>query len=1148
MAHTERENDVADLVARVVEEYFERLRRGEHPQLEEFVEQYPEISDLLRTVIPGLQAAEQSPDSKISEEQPKQLGDFRILRQIGRGGMGIVYEAEQISMQRRVALKVLPLAGLVDELKIRRFQNEVRAVAALDHPNIVSVFMVGEERGVHYFAMQLIRGRSLSEVISSLRHVRDEGKEFDGSSISQITKMGRVEGAAEADRTAAIETDFAGADSHFESGAKTAGTFAKSNSSTIPHSSRREYYRSVAALGIQAATALQHAHDEGIIHRDIKPANLLLDSSAKLYVTDFGLARVESDAGVTMTGDLVGTLRYMSPEQALAKKVVIDHRADVYSLAATLYELLTLRPAYVAEDRQQLLKQIAFDEPALLRRIDRDIPAELETIVHKAMAKDMDQRYSSAQELADDLRSHLENRPIQAKPPTTSEVINKWTRRNPILTWATIVTLTLVTATLAPSTYFIANERNIARKAERDARQISETRRQELYAAHVNLAQQSWIDGDIEQAQHLLAIQRPAPNQTDLRGFEWRYLWRLCRDESRFTLAKLPNSNVNWSDVSISADGRKLAAVEGKMVKVWDFDSRSELATITAHTKKVAGLDFSPISPSLLATVDVVGTIMLWDLTADSPPSILAEDTSSTVTGAGGDIAFSLDGSHLASSSQDGMVRMWEVDTKRLVWSELGHGEPGHGKDAPALCVTFSPDGTLLASGGGDAKIKLWNSSTGARVGPPLEGHNDWVESLDFSPNGRLLASSSWDSRVLLWDLHDLSEPSTWKARPALLGHKGVVTPVVFSPDGKTLVSGGSDATIRSWSIETSKQIGILRGHTQGLSALTYTPDGHSLVSASTSVKVWDAPPHRSNNVITGDGGWVNSIAISPDGKLLVTLDSDTLALKLWNIPSRSALADLLGHTGVPRALAISPDGKFLASGGDDQTVRVWDLSTHESIVFPCGFGIGELSFSSDGTVLGAAGEGLKFWNMKSESETELLHGDTSTTKHLAFSPCGKWLATASEDRVFIWDAINGKEVTQFRDGIALIFSVAFSNDGRLIAVGKNDGSITLFDVANRKSQRLQGHSGWVLQVAFTPDSKTLASASVDSTVKLWNVVTGQSALTVHHVGPVAGVVFSNDGNLMVTSDAHATARLWPAASLSEADASSRTRATDRVR
>ncbi len=235
----------------------------------------------------------------------------------------------------------------------------------------------------------------MSDVISSLRHVRDEGKEFDGSTVSQVTSRGVIDNGSEADADATRVTNVAQAASHDEPAAETVDAFAKTtNSSSIPHSTRREYFRSVASLGIQAATALQHAHDQGVVHRDIKPANLLLDSSAKLYVTDFGLARVESDVGVTMTGDLVGTLRYMAPEQALAKRVVVDHRADVYSLGVTLYELLTLRPAYVAEDRQQLLKQIAFEDPTMLRRIDREIPAELETIVHKAMSKDMDHRYA----------------------------------------------------------------------------------------------------------------------------------------------------------------------------------------------------------------------------------------------------------------------------------------------------------------------------------------------------------------------------------------------------------------------------------------------------------------------------------------------------------------------------------------------------------------------------------------------------------------------------------------------------------------------------------------------------------------------------------------------------------------------------------
>ncbi len=333
MAQTSGGDHVEDLVGRVVEEYLQSLERGERPQLEEFVEHYPEIGDVLKTVIPAFEPTAQSFDTSANHfgigERHKKLGDFRLLRQIGRGGMGIVYQAEQISMQRQVALKVLPLAGLVDEHKIQRFQNEVRAVATLDHPNIVQIYMVGEERGVHYFAMQLIRGRSLAAIISSLRRFRDEGEGLEGSSIRRVTSSvgpcddvdGNEASGAELAATMPFDNGDVRSDIRSTQSPAINETVVNANDSTIPHTSRRDYFRSVTALGIQAALALQHAHDLGIIHRDIKPANLLLDSSAKLYVTDFGLARIKAGTGVTMTGDLIGTLQYMAPEQALAKRV-----------------------------------------------------------------------------------------------------------------------------------------------------------------------------------------------------------------------------------------------------------------------------------------------------------------------------------------------------------------------------------------------------------------------------------------------------------------------------------------------------------------------------------------------------------------------------------------------------------------------------------------------------------------------------------------------------------------------------------------------------------------------------------------------------------------------------------------------------------
>ena len=676
--HPNSEDEADDLVAHVVEEYFQRLKRGEQPRLEEFVEKYPAISDLLRTVIPGLQAAEQSPDGKVSFEQHRQLGDFRILRQIGRGGMGIVYEAEQVSMNRRVALKVLPLAGLVDELKIRRFQNEVRAVAALNHPNIVPVYFVGEECGVHYYAMQLIRGRSLSEVISSLRHVRDEGKEFDGSSINQVTSLGRVDDVAEAGLVTAMES--VGANADREASAESVDTFAKADSSTIPHSSRREYYRSVAALGIQAATALQHAHDEGVIHRDIKPANLLLDSASKLYVTDFGLARIESDAGVTMTGDLIGTLRYMAPEQALANRVVIDHRADIYSLAATLYELLTLRPAYLADDRQQLLKQIAFEEPAPLRRIDRDIPAELETIVHKAMSKDLDQRYASAQELADDLRSHLENRPIQAKPPTTSEKISKWTRRNPILTWSAIITLVLVTGTLAVSTLLIADQRNMARKARDESIAQARELARRNYLLHVANANAALLDGKYLRAEAELDDCLP-----EQRGWEWHYLVERIRATFPLTL---PGSE----QPIFTRDGKRLIAIgfygtpERHKVKTWNLES-GKVVNELRHDSNLTHHALS-VDEQRIAAGDEHGNVIVWDAQSGKklwPPVKIHEGL---IDG----LAFSPDGRLIASGGSDGMLVVIDANSGHEKF-RLGRFKGWTRK------VMFSPDGHWIAIG-----------------------------------------------------------------------------------------------------------------------------------------------------------------------------------------------------------------------------------------------------------------------------------------------------------------------------------------------------------------------------------------------------------------------------------------------------------------
>jgi serine/threonine protein kinase/tetratricopeptide (TPR) repeat protein len=402
---SERERRLGEVLAALLE----AQERGERPDRDEWLARHPEFAaelaeffdsaDRLESVATPLREAVAPPRG---DELPfalpgdhGRLGDFRILREVGRGGMGVVYEAEQISLGRRVALKVLPFAATLDPRQLQRFHNEARAAAGLHHTNIVPVHAVGSERGVHYYAMQFIDGRTLAELIAQQR----------GEIVAQVPTMAEAAAASATTAPAAAQA-----------------------TSAAPRD--RAYFRRVAEWGVQAAEALDCAHAVGVVHRDVKPANLMVDTAGRLWVTDFGLAQVQSDSRLTMTGDLVGTLRYMSPEQALAKRVVVDHRTDVYSLGATLYELLTLRPAYGGSDRQELLRQIAFEEPSRLRRWGKAIPAELETIVLKAMEKNPQERYATAKDLADDLRHWLEDRPIRARRPTPARRLIKLARRH----------------------------------------------------------------------------------------------------------------------------------------------------------------------------------------------------------------------------------------------------------------------------------------------------------------------------------------------------------------------------------------------------------------------------------------------------------------------------------------------------------------------------------------------------------------------------------------------------------------------------------------------------------------------------------------------------------------------------------------------
>jgi tetratricopeptide (TPR) repeat protein/tRNA A-37 threonylcarbamoyl transferase component Bud32 len=442
----------ADLLGRLADEFLERYRRGERPPVTEYTGRHPELADQIRELFPALVLMEDvRPGPQPAEPPPgadgplRRLGEYRIVRPIGRGGMGVVYEAEQESLGRRVALKVLPPGALGDARHVERFQREARAAARLHHTNIVPVFGVGEENGTYYYVMQYIEGRPLDEVVRELRRLREvaergaaqpedcaaEARRPSSAWLARSLWQGRspapsrppVPGVADPDATEPPE------------GAGRAGTApgpdatppGGTSSSALLSDPERPYANSVAHVGVQAAEALEYAAGQGVLHRDVKPSNLLLDVWGTVWLTDFGLAKASGTPELTRSGDLLGTLRYMAPERFQGRA---DVRSDVYALGLTLYELLALRPAFGGQDPAELLRHITTAEPVRLDRVNPHLPRDLVTIVHKAMAKDPGERYPTAGALAEDLRRFLDDRSIVARRASLPEQAWRWCRRN----------------------------------------------------------------------------------------------------------------------------------------------------------------------------------------------------------------------------------------------------------------------------------------------------------------------------------------------------------------------------------------------------------------------------------------------------------------------------------------------------------------------------------------------------------------------------------------------------------------------------------------------------------------------------------------------------------------------------------------------
>jgi WD40 repeat protein/serine/threonine protein kinase len=1148
-----RDRDPLDQMA---EEFVARHRRGEHPPLSEFIGRHPELADQIRDLFPALvvmerlKPADHDATGNFVAEPPGQgpgtcerLGEYRILREVGRGGMGVVYEAIQESLGRHVALKVLPLNGRIDSVQMERFQLEARSAARLHHTHIVPVYGVGEHHGVHFYAMQFIHGCGLDSVINDLRRLRrgapaDEPEPAGLATVANATSSRAAAGLLLTGQVSRPRP--AGADEGRPSPRPV-------ESSALSGRSDPGYFRSVARIGMQVAEALAHAHGQGILHRDIKPSNLMLDAEGEIWITDFGLAKVEGSDGLTRTGDIVGTLRYMAPERFEGWS---DPRSDVYGLGMTLYELLTLRPAHEAATRARLIEKVLHEPAPPPRKIDLTIPRDLETIVLKAIAKEPAERYSTARTLADDLQNFLVGKPIQARRVGPLERAWRWCRRNPaaagLIGASGLAAMALVGLVVGYAFIGQLRIKNTQIGAANEQlkmanQQVQEALRNEqafLYTNRVIRARHELNDHNPYRAEQLL---EECPS--DGRGWEWNYLKRQCRTE----LLTLVGHQAIINSVAVSRDGRRIASASyDRTVRIWDGTTGNLLHIWDEYLHPVWGVAISPDGRSIATASGTLGEpdpVLIRDL---EDGHILSTEAR---TGKDSGLAFSTDGRFLAVAGGElagahSYVQVLDASTGKVLRTIPTPGQPTY-------FPSFSPDSRrVLATVGGSNsedpvnainRVAVWDVETGIeRLSP--SGHRASVVSAGFSPDGKTITSCGHDAAVRIFDA------DTGHLRQELPGHAGCVNQVAFSADSRRIASASDDNTIIIWDADGGRPIRTLCGHRSGIFGLAFYRDGERLVTSGYDgeLKIWDTTTPKDGEVVPtpAGSGRVFELAFNHRGDRLASACNDH-TVRLWEMPQGQLYRTLTGHNAVVLGVAFSRDDRWIASAAGDWRspdqegeVRLWDAHTgrpqwarkaHRGIAWTVAFSPDGSRLASGGGEVFAHDDQIAIWDVASGDLLNRIPCPEGGIHCVAFSPNGHQLVAATGNLARAWDVETGQALVTFSGHRNNVLHAIYSADGSRLATTSADLSIRIWNAATGEEvRRLLGHSLAVDGLAFSPDGRRLASGGGDKLLKTWDPANGQELLSLRgHDNYIWSVAFSPDGNSIATSDQLGTIKLW---------------------